>query len=105
MARDTSTGCCVPNSSRSSAVTGRLPMYSSSKTVPSSHAAVANVHRHAISAIGIAGRRKISRKPSEVGENELMPDADSPLTHNNVDQFASENFLHDFFSGNVRLYF
>src|SRR6266849_707754 len=104
MARETRIGCCVPNRRRSSAVTGKLPMYSIKKRAPSSHTAVAKVHRQAISAEGIAVRRKISRKPSAVGENEFMR-MRAYLTHNDIDQFAGENLLYDLFSGDVGLNF
>ena len=69
----TSTGCCEANSKRSRALTGSVSAYSSRNIAANNHAAAAKLHRQAISANGIMGRRKRMRNPSAVGEKEAMP--------------------------------
>src|SRR6266851_3238571 len=59
---------------RSSRVTVRLSAYSTRNIAPRNHIAAEKLQRQAISANGIAGRRKMSLKPSAVGDEELMLD-------------------------------
>src|SRR2546425_2366239 len=59
---------------RSSRVTVRLSTYWTRNIALRNHIAAKKLQRQAISAKGMAGRRNMSRKPSAVGEGELMLD-------------------------------
>src|SRR5580704_6765227 len=86
-----STGWRVRSSSRSPRVTGRVSRYSKQENVMSSPAAAPKLQRQAISAKPRDGRRNMARKPSRVGEREVMEDAASP--HHDVDQLAGNDDL------------
>src|SRR5580693_2165507 len=89
-----STGWRVRSNSKSPRVTGRVSRYSKQENVMSSPAVAPKLQRQASSAKPRDGRRNMARKPSRVGEREVMEDAASP--HHDVDQLAgNDDLLHD----------
>src|SRR6516165_6212244 len=68
-ARETNAGAPLRRRNKSPVETGRVSRYSKSPNTASKHAAAPKLHRQLISASESAGRRKIVRKPSTVGDH------------------------------------
>src|SRR5580692_10830822 len=102
-ASEISTGWRVRSNSKSPRVTGRVSRYSKQENVMSSPAVAPKLQRQASSAKPRDGRRNMARKPSRVGEREVMEDAASP--HHDVDQLAgNDDLFYDLLSGDGSFY-